>query len=251
MTTEFSPELQNAINVAKTEWDFATQALKADGVRVLLYGPSGTGKSFAGLKTARNTIHRQYLTIDTPASEVRGHFVPSAEGGFAWHDGPGSQAWRFGGRLCIEEIDQASGDCLTLLLGLLDDPDSAQITLPNNETISPKAGFSAVATTNEIPTVLSAALLDRFDAVIKIERPNPEAFAPELWHNQDLRLAAAAAVYLNKTPRAGSGGRLIGLRAFRSVDRFVAGGLSIDQAARVALGEECGKWLVSALALSA
>lgn len=247
---KFSPELQSAIDAASVEWAFAEKALNAEGVRVLIYGPPGTGKSFAGIKTAKKSVHRQYLTIDTPASEVRGHFVPTDGGGFAWHDGPGSQAWRFGGRVCIEEIDQASGDCLTFLLGLLDDPESASITLPNNENLRPAPGFSAVATTNELPTILSAALLDRFDAVISITKPNPEAFQASHWFNQDLRLAAASSVFLNKTPKAGAGGRPIGLRAFKSVDRFCKAGLALPDAAKIALGEEPGKWLVSALILA-
>lgn len=248
--TTFTQELEDALGAARSEWAFAERALKTEGTRTLLFGPPGTGKSFAGIKTAKSTVHRQYLTIDTPASEPRGHFVPSVDGGFRWHDGPGVQAWRFGGRLCIEEIDQASGDCLTFLLGLLDDPESAQITLPNNEAIVPARGFSAVATTNEVPTVLSAALLDRFDAVIQITKPNPEAFAEASWHNQDLRAAAAAAIFLNKSGvRVGQGGRPVGLRAFKSIDRFCKSGLPLDQAAEIAVGKELAKWLVTSLVI--
>lgn len=250
MARTITPELQAQIDVSQKEWDIAHRALGADGARVLLYGDPGTGKSYAGITTTNRPIHRQYLTIDTPASEVRGHYVPSESGGFRWHDGPGVRAWREGGRICIEEIDQASGDCLTLLLGLLDDPESAQVTLPNNETIRPAPGFSVVATTNESPTVLSPALLDRFDAVLKISKPNPAAFKPEHWHNEALCYAALSGIYLNKSPRAGSAGRPIGLRAFKSIDRLHKGGLPLEEAAKIAVGEECAKWLVSALILS-
>ena len=107
-----------------------------------------------------------------------------------------------------------------------------------------------VATTNETPTVLSAALLDRFDAVLKIEKPNPAAFDVKHWHNHALCYAALSGVYLGKSPKAGSAGRPIGLRAFKSIDRLNKGGLPLEEAARIAVGEDVAKWLVSAIILS-
>jgi len=245
--TQNTEALDAQIAAANTQWAEVALALQK-GIRTLLWGPPGTGKSYAGINSALS-ISRCYLTLDTPAAEVRGHYVPSDSGGFRWHDGPATVAWRRGGRLQVEEIDQASGDTLTLLLGYLDDPESAQLTLPNNELIKPAAGFSCVATTNQLPSVLSDALLDRFDAVINVTLPNPKAFEAK-WAHEGLRDAAKRVVYLNDASVRGKGGRPIGLRAFRSIDRFIASGVPLADAAQLVVGADASRWLVSAITLS-
>lgn len=218
------------------------------GQRVLLWGPPGTGKSYAG--TRHKNVFRLYLTMDTPAAEVRGHYLPSESGGFKWHDGPATSAWREGGRLVIDEIDAASGDTLTLLLGYLDDRESARITLPTNESIVPHRDFSCVATTNQMPTILPEALLDRFDIVLQVPMPNPIAFALKSWHNQDICEAAKRAIYLGDTKARGHGGRPIGLRNYRAIDRLTNGGVKIEDASRLVIGEQAAQWFCMALKVS-
>lgn len=239
--------LTEKIAEATKLWDDIDLALEHCR-RVLLWGPPGTGKSYAGLTTCA-AINRCYLTLDTPAAEIRGHFVPSETGGFKWHDGPATVSWRKGERLAIEEIDAASGDTLTLLLGYLDDPESAVITLPNNEHIRPQAGFSCIATTNQLPSVIPDALLDRFDAVIHVPLPNPKAFA-SAWHSNDLREAAKKTIYLAQNPPAGKGNRPIGLRAFKAIDRIHATGVPISKAAELVIGAEASHWLVASILLA-
>lgn len=217
--------------------------------RVLLWGPPGTGKSYAGTDVPRDKLHRLYITMDTPAAEVRGHYLPSESGGFSWHDGPGVAAWRRGGRLVIDEIDAASGDTLTLLMGLLDDPESAKLTLPTNETLMPADGFSCVATTNQMPSVLPEALLDRFDAVFHVVKPAPWAFTTG-WHNPELSRVAESAVYMGADVPKGKGSRPLGLRAFKSVDRLVQSGIEVGTAARLVMGPEAARWLSTAISLS-
>lgn len=220
--------------------------------RVLLWGPPGTGKSYIGTNVPKEKLYRLYLTMDTPAAEVRGHYLPNDNGGFSWHDGPGISAWRKGGRLVIDEIDAASGDTLTLLLGLLDDPESAKLTLPTNETIYPATGFSVVATTNQAPTVMPEALLDRFDVVMHVSKPAPDAFLPKGWHNKSLAEAAEKALLLSSpSDLRGKGQRPIGLRAFKSIDRLQGeNNLQLLDAARLVVGEEASRWLMTAMNLA-
>lgn len=219
--------------------------------RVLLWGPPGTGKSFIGTRVAPGTsLSRLYLTMDTPAAEVRGHYLPNENGSFTWHDGPGIHAWRTGGRLVIDEIDAASGDTLTLLLGLLDDTESAELTLPTNERVKPAASFSCVATTNQNPGVLPEALLDRFDAIFNITKPAPEAFDESIWSSPRLARVAEECIYLNNAPPRGKGDRPIGLRAFRAMDRLVGAQLHLDDAARLVIGPQASSWLTTAMRIA-
>lgn len=252
-TRKVSSALDMQRNKHATEWkDIKLACDKAR--RILLWGPPGTGKSYTGVHgIAKDKLFRLYITMDTPAAEVRGHYLPNESGGFKWHDGPGVAAWRVGGRLVIDEIDAASGDTLTLLMGLLDDVDSAKLTLPTNETITPAAGFSVVATTNQAPTVMPEALLDRFDVVMRVEKPAPWAFQNG-WYSKELAEAAEKAIYLQDNQSLkGKGQRAIGLRAFKAIDNLSGNGSSIDlpTAARLVIGEEASRWLMTAMKLAA
>lgn len=253
------PVLLAALQQADNAWADINLAIQ-HGLRVLLWGPPGTGKSYAGLTNIPGRtettvdpalVNRQYITMDTPSSEIRGHYVPNSDGGFRWHDGPATTAWRNGTRLCIEEIDAASGDCLTLLLGYLDDPESAVLTLPSNETLRPADGFTCVATTNQLPTVLQPALLDRFDAVLHVEKPNPAAFGG-VWHSDVLCMVAARTFFLKgTTPPRCADGRVLGLRSFRAIDRYLGRGVPFAKSCQLVVGNEAGVWLAAACGLSA
>lgn len=244
-------EVINAMKPAPKLWDTVNQAC-VHGRRVLLWGPPGTGKSFAGTNAVNNTapISRLYLTMDTPAAEVRGHFLPNEAGSFSWHDGPGIRAWRSGGRLVIDEIDAASGDTLTLLMGLLDDEETARLTLPTNETVMPEKGFSCVATTNQKPTIMPEALLDRFDVVAYVNWPCPAAFEPSQWHSPDLCHIAAKTLFSTENELRGDNERPIGLRAFRSVDRLLAAGVPTEAAFQMVMGEKVSSSLLDAMKVS-
>ena len=235
-----------------TEW--ADIKLACDKARrVLLWGPPGTGKSYIGTDVPKERLSRLYITMDTPAAEVRGHYLPNEKGGFSWHDGPGIASWRKGGRLVIDEIDAASGDTLTLLMGLLDDPESAKLTLPTNETIYPAEGFSCIATTNQAPTVMPEPLLDRFDVVIHVTRPAPWAFQSG-WYSRQLAEAAERAILLTSDGNSikGKGNRPIGLRAFKAIDRLHGGQakLALNDAARLVIGKEAAHWFMTAMKLA-
>lgn len=159
-------------------WQVAEAAI-AHSSRVLLVGPPGTGKTYAAAKfgIGNRSVYATTLTEEMPAAELRGHFVPKGDH-FEWMDGPALTAWRQGARLVLNEIDRASGDVLTFLMVILDDPETAMVTLPTGETVRPSSAFSVVATMNgNILNDLTAGLRDRFSVTIEIDEVHPDALA--------------------------------------------------------------------------
>jgi hypothetical protein len=147
----------------------------------LLYGPPGTGKTTAGNFLGEpKEVYNLTLTEETPAAELRGHFIPKGQE-FVWMDGPALTAFKRGGRLVLNEIDKASGDALTFCHALLDDPGIAAITLPykdeegNPVTVKPHPDFHVVATMNGEPEDLPDALRDRFAVRIHVNKVHPNA----------------------------------------------------------------------------
>lgn len=165
----------------------------------LLYGPPGTGKSYAAHSAADGkAVYSITLTPDTPAAELRGHYVPVG-GAFEWRDGPALRAWREGARLVINEIDHAGGDAVSFLLNCLDSAATARLTLPTGETVRPADGFQAVATMNGSPEHdLLPALRDRFPVAVEIEEPHPAAIASL---PSDLQAAARGTVCAKEPER--------------------------------------------------
>jgi MoxR-like ATPase len=157
-------------------WELVEQVVgRCD--RVLLWGVSGTGKSWAARRANLNgaQVYSVSLTDDTPAAELRGHYG-LVDGSYRWLDGPCVMAWRSGARLVLNELEKASGDAQTFLLGMLDDIEIAQQTLPTGETITPTRGFHVCATMNGHPDEdLNPALRDRFPVCVHIDQVAPPA----------------------------------------------------------------------------
>lgn len=184
--------------------------------RVLLYGPPGTGKSYlartAGVEDP-NKVYPVPVHSDLAAVELRGHFVHAGDAeGFRWADGPATTAWRNGGRLVLDEVDRASDDALSFLLGVLDDHETAKLVLSTTgETITPHENFTVWATMNGEPEDLPDALADRFPVTVNVTTPNPAAVATL---PTDLRRMATA---LAAHPESD---RRIGLRSFLEFARL-------------------------------
>jgi MoxR-like ATPase len=185
--------------------------------RVILYGPSGIGKTYAGLTIGNidGGAHRLVCTEDMTNSDVTGAFMPNERGTFTWNYGSAVKAWEgngiIGGRLIVDEVDKAGGDVFATLLSMLDSPESATWENPETGRVHrPRNGFSAVMTTNienmeELPT----ALADRFPIRIRINAPHPDAL---------LRLSADLRPYAVRMADAGE--RRISLRAFMAFDKL-------------------------------
>jgi MoxR-like ATPase len=159
------------------EWADLASVLGAQ-MHTLLYGPPGTGKTHIA---ADYDAYVLTLTAETPAAELRGHYIPEGTR-FVWHDGPAIRAWREGRRLVLNEIREASGDALTFLYAVLDDPTTAKLTLPTGETVRPRSGFHCIATTNasdiaDLAASLPPALFDRFAIRVYVDQPHPNALA--------------------------------------------------------------------------
>lgn len=217
-------------------WDLV-DAVLAVADRCLLYGPPGTGKSYAATHTGLRKAQSLYvvtLTDETPAAELRGHYVPR-DGNFIWQDGPAIAAWRNGGRLVVNEIQRASGDVLGLLLALTDEPDVAGMTLPTGEYVAPAKGFACVGTMNGDPEEhLDEALRSRFAVTIRLEATHPEALKAL---PKDLQGPAAAAL-------KASTDRRVTIRAWTAF-ALLREALDSDKAAAAVFGDSAGDVLAS------
>jgi len=213
-------------------WQALEDCLNNGIDRVVLYGPSGIGKTYAGLNMGDTSggAYRLVCTEDMTNMDVTGAFMPDGSGRFAWVNGSALKAWEgngiVGGRLIVDEVDKASGDVFATLLAMLDSPESASWEHPESGRVHrPKSGCSAIMTTNvenmeELPT----ALADRFPVRIRINTPHPSAL---LTLSEDLREYAVR--------MADAGPRRISLRAFRAFDQL-RNGIGAPKAATIVFG---------------
>jgi hypothetical protein len=122
---------------------------------------------------------------------------------------------------------------------VLEWPETARVTLPTNETVAPAPGFHVIATANCPPDDLPPALRDRFDAVIRIEEPHPEALDKL---SPPLREVARRGFALDDARR-------VSLRGWLSLDRL-RHELGLELACAVAFGLERGAQLYDAIVLA-
>lgn len=235
MITDSSPVLTQLDTELPACWRDVHDALAAGIDRLILFGPPGTGKTYAGLTMGdvRAGSFRLICTDDMTAADVTGHFMPTSNGQWKWCTGSVLRAWkgdgRSGGRVVADEIDRACGDVLALLLNMFDTKDSASWQHPETGEIHrPLPGFSVIMTTNiEDLRLVPAALRDRFPIAIRIDRPHPQALARL---SPRLRAPAAASADADEHRR-------FSLRAFYAFDHLCRAGVVAERAAHLVFGE--------------
>jgi len=206
---------------------------------IYLRGPPGIGKTYPayrfGLKGRE--VFSISLTPETPAAELRGFWMPKGDQ-FVWQDGVFIDAMRKGARVVINEIAHASHDVLAILHPILESRETAQLTLPNLETVSPAEGFQIVCTDNLPIEQLPEALRDRFNCSLHVGRPHPDSLAAL---SENLREAALRTFDL-ETDRA------VSIRGWLSVQAFEAE-FGLQKACRAVFGHERGEQIFRATVL--
>ena len=222
-------------------WVFLARLLELQDIRTFyLFGPPGTGKTYGAYHIGRpnGDVYAVTLTPDTSAAELRGTWIPHGNE-FRWHDGPFTAAMREGARLIINEVSHASDDVQALLYPVLESEMTARLTLPTRETVRPAKNFQVVCTDNASPAMLPPALRDRFDCVVEVDEPHPDALARL---SESLRRAALQSLKLEAE-------RALGMRVWLTIERF-RDLLGLADACRAVLGRERGAQVYDALSLA-
>jgi Holliday junction resolvasome RuvABC ATP-dependent DNA helicase subunit len=150
--------------------DFKTfDKARKDHINVLIYGPTGPGKTTAVEAWAAARGLRMATVSGNASMESRqlfGGFIPDGQGGYGWIDGPVTDVVRNGGVLLLDEMNFISPKIYTTLYPLTDGRRSITLLDHMGETIVAHEDLTIFATMNPDyigTTPLNFAMRNRFD----------------------------------------------------------------------------------------
>jgi hypothetical protein len=145
---------------------------RSQSINVLIYGPTGPGKTTSVEAWAAERNLRM-ATVSGNASmepsQMTGKYVADGNGSFAWIDGPVTDVVRNGGVLLLDEVNFISPKIYTVLYSLLDGRRSITLLDHHGETIEAHKDLTIFATMNPDyigTTPLNFAFRNRFDIQI-------------------------------------------------------------------------------------
>jgi hypothetical protein len=173
--------------------DFAVyDHARAKGTNVLIYGPTGPGKttSVEAWAAARNLRMASISgNASMEPSQMTGKFVSDGEGSFMWIDGPVTDVVRNGGVLLLDEVNFINPKIYTNLYSLTDGRKSITLLDHHGETIQAHPDLTIFATMNPEyigTTPLNFAFRNRFD--IQIPWDYDDAVEEKLISSKALRI---------------------------------------------------------------
>jgi MoxR-like ATPase len=145
---------------------------RSKNINVLIYGPTGPGKTtsveaWAAERTLRMATVSGNASMEP--SQMTGKFVSDGNGSFAWIDGPVTDVVRNGGVLLLDEVNFISPKIYTVLYSLLDGRRSITLLDHHGEVIEAHPDLTIFATMNPDyigTTPLNFAFRNRFDIQI-------------------------------------------------------------------------------------
>jgi nitric oxide reductase NorQ protein len=143
-----------------------------EGYEVLIYGPTGPGKTTSVVAWAASRKLRMAAVSGNAAlepSQLVGKYVPDGAGGFEWIDGPVTDVVRNGGVLLLDEVNFISPKIYTVLYSLLDARRCLILLDHHGETIEAHPDLTIFATMNPDylgTNALNAAFRNRFSIQI-------------------------------------------------------------------------------------
>ena len=173
--------VQRRIPSGQTEFEIFDSAL-ANAENVLIFGPTGSGKTMSVLAyaSARNMPYYNVASHNgIEISQLIGQWIPTADGHYKWQDGAVTQIVRNGGVLLLNEINFMPERFTTAIFSLLDDRRHLLLMGNNGEIIHAHPDLLIVADMNPQyrgTRPMNEAFKDRwahkleFDYDAKIER---------------------------------------------------------------------------------
>jgi hypothetical protein len=175
--------------------DFKTfDTARAKGINVLIYGPTGPGKTTAVEAWAAERNLRMATVSGNASMESRqlfGGFIPDGNGGYGWIDGPVTDVVRNGGVLLLDEFNFISPKIYTTLYPLTDGRRTITLLDHMGETIVAHPDLTIFATMNPDyigTTPLNFAMRNRFD--IQLSWDYDDAVESKLISSKSLLLIA-------------------------------------------------------------